>query len=124
MMERKDIGARLEAWARWARLSGDRGNDCMTGVICESMRRAALGNVWSGHDTADAIDDADAIRIERGMSILPVKPRLLLWWCYIRNAPPEVVCRKLSIPVRPSSVFVEQFRAAQDEIEGIVGNLK
>lgn len=120
MTQRKDIGARLESWARWATARASRGADSMTGAVCERMRRAALGDVWSGHDVQETPDERDAIAIERGMRELPTDQRLLLWWCYIRQAPPEVICRKLSIPVRPASVFVAQFRAAQAAIEQIV----
>jgi hypothetical protein len=118
--ERKDIGLRLENWARWATSKGSRAGDSMTGIICESMRKAALGNVWSGHDVRDQVDDSDAIKIELAMRKIPFAQRLLLDWCYIEQARPEVICRKLSIPVRPASEFVERFRAAQEAIEDIV----
>lgn len=120
MTEKKDIGVRLENWARWATAKGSRGSDCMTGTICEGLRKAALGNVWSGHGDLNRIDEADAIVLELGMRKLEFQMRLLLWWCYIEQARPEVVCRKLSIPTRPASEFVERFRAAQEAIEDIV----
>lgn len=117
MTERKDIGWRLENWARWATARGHRGADCMTGAICESLRRAALGDVWSGHQVVDGTDNADAMSIERAMPKIPFAQRLLLTWCYIEQARPEVVARKCSFPVRE---FVERFRAAQDAIEDAV----
>lgn len=120
MIERKDIGARLENWARWATARAARGADCMTGAICESLRKAALGNVWSGHDVRDLLDERDAVRFEIGMRELSVPHRLLLHWCYIEQAQPEVICRKLSIPIRPASEFVVRFREAQAAIEDIV----
>lgn len=92
----------------------------MTGAICEGLRKAALGNVWSGHDVRDRIDDGDAVRIEVGMRKLELQHRLMLHWTYIEMARPEVVCRKLSIPTRPISEFVDRFRAAQDAIEDAV----
>lgn len=122
MTEHKDIGLRLENWARWATAKGSRGSDCMTGSICDGLRKNALGDVWSGHDVRNPIDDIDAIKIEMGMRALPFQQRLLLDWCYIEQARPEVVCRKLSMPIRPTSIFVEAFRAAQDAIEDIVDN--
>jgi DNA-directed RNA polymerase specialized sigma24 family protein len=115
--ERKSIGDRLESWARWATARAARGADCMTGAICESLRKAALGNVWSGHDAQDDIDDIDAVDIERGMRKLPDHQRLLLWWCYIKQQHPGYVARKMSFPVKE---FVERFRAAQEAIEDIV----
>jgi hypothetical protein len=115
---RKDIGLRLENWARWCfSMSGGGGADSMTGAICEALRRAALGNVWSGHEVREETNDQDAIAIEQGMRLLPVAQRLLLYWCYIEQARPEVVCRKVSIP---KAEFVERFRAAQEAIEDIV----
>jgi hypothetical protein len=115
--ERKDIGLRLEAWSRWATARASRGADCMTGAICEALRRSALGDVWSGHEVKQETDEADCMAIERGMPLLPVPQRLLLYWCYIEQARPEVVCRKVSIP---KADFVERFRAAQEAIEDIV----
>ncbi len=119
MTERKDIGLRLEGWARWCFARERRGADCMTGAICESLRKNALGDVWSGHQVRDETDDKDAVRIEQGMRELPIKQRLLLFWCYIEQARPEVVCRKVSVPI---AEFVEHFRAAQEAIEDIVDN--
>lgn len=116
-MSGKDIGARLENWARWATARSASGADCMTGAICESMRKAALGNVWSGHQVRDPIDDRDAILIEVGMRKVAFPQRILLSWCYIEQARPEVVARKCSFPIKE---FVERFRAAQDAIEDIV----
>ena len=118
--ERKDIGSRLEQWARWCLSRPHRGADSMTGAICESMRKAALGNVWSGHDVRDPVDEADAVAIEKAMRKLPVPQRLLLHWCYIEKARPEVICRKLSIPSRPASEFTDRFQAAQEAIEDLV----
>jgi hypothetical protein len=116
----KDIGARLESWARWCFSGRKEGADSMTGVICERMSRAALGDVWSGHEVREDTDDQDAVAIERGMRLLSTFNRLLLHWCYIEQARPEVVCRKLSIPLRPASEFVDRFREAQEAIEDIV----
>lgn len=122
MTERKDIGMRLEAWARWCMSTRKAGADSMTGAICESMRKAALGNVWSGHDTRDQVDEADALRIERAMRTLPTAQRLLLHWCYIEQVRAEIVCRKLSIPIKPISEFISRFRAAQEAIEDAADN--
>jgi hypothetical protein len=113
----KDIGARLENWARWATARGSRGADCMTGAICEGMRKAALGDVWSGHQVSEGIDAKDAARIQLAMPKIPFAQRLLLNWCYIEQARPEVVARKCSFPVRE---FVARFQEAQEAIEDAV----
>jgi hypothetical protein len=116
--EKKDIGLRLENWARWCMSSGGRTSaDCMTGAICESLRKNSLGDVWSGHQVRDETNDSDAIAIERGMPSLSAAHRLLLWWCYIRQQAPGYISRKMSFPV---SEFVERFRDAQEAIEDIV----
>jgi DNA-directed RNA polymerase specialized sigma24 family protein len=111
---RKTIGERLENWARWATARATRGADSMTGAICESMRKAALGNVWSGHDVRDETDEQDAVAIEIGMRSLSTAQRALLWWCYIKQQHPGFIARKMSFPV---AEFVNRFRDAQDAIE-------
>jgi hypothetical protein len=115
---KKSIGDRLENWARWAtQLGRSGGADCMTGAICEALRKAALGDVWSGHDIAPDVQDRDAVAIERGMRFLPDDQRILLWWCYIKQQHPGYVARRMSFQVKE---FVERFRAAQEAIEDIV----
>lgn len=116
---RIDIGMRLENWARWCTARAGRGSDCMTGVICDDMRKSS-GLVREGHRCIDKIDDGDAVRIEMGMRKITMPQRLLLGWCYIEQARPEVICRKMSIAPRPASVFVDLFRAAQVAIEQVV----
>ena len=54
------------------------------------------------------------------MPKLDNRTRMLLYWCYIKQAQPEVVCRKMSIAHRPATVFVEQFRQAQAAVESLV----
>jgi hypothetical protein len=116
--ERKDIGLRLENWAKWAtRYSGGRGADCMTGAVCERLRKAALGNVWSGHDVVEELDSHDAERIQRAMPSIEINHRFMLNYTYVEQLQPEKVCRLLRIPFRPSSEFVARFRAAQQAIE-------
>ena len=122
MTQRKDIGARLENWARWATARGAHGADCMTGAICESLRKAALGNVWSGHTIREDSDDLDAMAIQLGMSALELQQRLILHWCYIEGARPEVVCRMVKLPTNPISIFVAKFRESQAAIEQAVDN--
>lgn len=115
MTARQDIGTRLENWSKWCTARTRRGSDCMTGAICDDMRKNS-GLVREGHSGMARIDDLDAVRIELGMRKLTVGHRLLLNWCYIEQARPEVICRKMSIP---SSEFVERFRAAQEAIEEV-----
>jgi hypothetical protein len=80
-----------------------------------------LGDVWSGHQVGDGIDAKDAARIQLAMPRIPFPQRLLLNWCYIEQARPEIVARKCSFPVRE---FVERFRAAQEAIEDAADDLE
>lgn len=121
MTERKDIGARLENWARWAKghVRGNGGAACMTGAICESLRRASLGEVWSGHQVSESgnIDAKDAERIQFALPKITQAQRWLLHWCYTKQEKPEMVARLCRFPVRE---FVARFRDAQEAIEDAV----
>jgi len=70
------IRDRLKNWARWVdwcvrRDLWGRGTDCMTGLICDRLRRAALGDVWSGVQMPSDIDERDAELIERAGRVQP-----------------------------------------------------
>lgn len=115
--ERREIGSRLENWARWATAAGyPTAAASQTGAICERLRKAELGSSGASEERRQ-IDEADAVLLEVGMRELETFDRLLLWWCYIDQARPEVVCRKLSIPRHPATEFVRLFRSAQDAIQ-------
>jgi hypothetical protein len=118
LTERRDIGWRLENWAKVVTDNGPRAASSQTGAICDRMRKAAEGTAAA--IDRRSLDEEDAWRIERAMPALELHHRLMLWWCYIRMAQPEVVCRKLGIPHRPATEFVEKFRAAQSAIEVLV----
>lgn len=118
--ERRDIGLRLENWSRWATFTpGGRVHASQTGAICDRLRREALGDA-AGHGERRTVDEADALLIERAMRHVDNRTRMLLYWCYIKQAQPEVVCRKMSIAHRPATVFVEQFRQAQAAVESLL----
>lgn len=117
--DRREIGLRLENWARWNNANESRGPSSQTGAICERLRRAAEGTATTSGERR-SIDEQDALLLERGMRELETRHRMLLWWCYIRQAMPEVVCRKMGIAHRPSTVFLEQFYQAQAAIESVV----
>lgn len=119
MTERRDIGWRLENWARVVTAAGPRVAASQTGAVCERLRRATEGTATTTGERR-IVDEADAWRLENGMRELSTKHRTLLWWCYIKNAMPEVVCRKMGIPHRPATEFVQAFRDAQAAIELIV----
>jgi hypothetical protein len=119
LTERRDIGSRLENWARVFR-DTTRAGISPTGAYCDQLRREALGEQPTPERRK--LDEADAALIERGMRELETKHRMMLYWCYIRQADPNVVCRRMSIAHRPATVFVNLFRQAQRAIESIVEN--
>jgi len=96
----------------------------MTGAVCESMRRAALGNVWSGHTVRDTTDNDDAVLIEKMMRFLETEWRLLLWWKYIRQQHNDFICRKMGYAARPTTVFEEKLAFAHGKIKSLVDNGK
>lgn len=103
MIQQRHIADRLENWARWATgTTRGRAADSMTGALCESLRRASLGFVWSGHPANNMTDaeEADALLLEQNMRKMPLHLLLFLWWFYIRRAQPGVICRKISIRMR------------------------
>ncbi|CUI02630.1 hypothetical protein BN2497_10499 [Janthinobacterium sp. CG23_2] len=110
----REIGLRLENWSRWVNSSeGGGGAACVTGAICDKLRKEAEGSPPS-RQWRHAIDSVDAARIEVGMRALSDFDRLLLDWCYIEMAPPDLIMRKMSIP---KTDFVLRVRAAQAAIE-------
>lgn len=117
--ERRDIGLRLENWSRWATAGTRTIGVSPTGAYCDRLRREALGDEPKQGDRRQ-VDEADALLIERAMPKLDTRTRMLLYWCYIKQAQPEVVCRKMSIAHRPATVFVEQFRQAQAAVEEVL----
>jgi DNA-directed RNA polymerase specialized sigma24 family protein len=90
LTERRDIGSRLENWARLFPQPG----------AGEQPDRRAF-------------DPTDAAHLERAMQALPTLQRSLLWWCYVKQDTPEKVARRLGISMRPALHFVDAFRHAQ-----------
>jgi hypothetical protein len=89
----------------------------MTGIVCDGLRRAALGDVWSGHSAGRTLDSVDAQLVERAWKSLAPKHKELLRWHYIRNAAPGFICRRLGIAARPASVFAIELAHAEDAID-------
>ena len=119
--ERRDIGLRLENWSRWATAGTRTIGVSPTGAYCDRLRREALGDEPKQGERR-TVDEADALLIERAMRHVDNRTRMLLYWCYIKQAQPEVVCRKMSIAHRPATVFVEQFRQAQAAVQCLLDN--
>ena len=119
--ERRDIGLRLENWCRWATAGTRTIGVSPTGAYCDRLRREALGDEPKQGERRQ-VDEADALLVERAMPKLDTRTRMLLYWCYIKQAQPEVVCRKMSIAHRPATVFVEQLRQAQAAVQYLLDN--
>lgn len=114
--ERREIGARLENWARWATETDRTIAHSGTARMIDRAKREA-GIVEERTGERRTIDENDALLIEQAMRGLETNHRMLLWWCYIRQAQADVVCRKMSIAHRPSTVFINLFRQAQAAVE-------
>lgn len=108
--QRRDIGSRLENWARFYRPTRTIGVSA-TGAFCDRLEREANGEKPTGDRRK--VDEEDAHVIELAMRHLSRRDRLMLRYCYIDQERPEAVCRKLSIAHRPATVFVTVFRNAQ-----------
>lgn len=119
LVERRSIGRRLENWGMWANLDsrGSRGGDCMTGVICESMRRHAVGELHPPAAVNDRIDMVDAERINVGITKVDEAHRWVLHWTYVVCAKPWAVAGACGFP---SSEYGARLAAAQLAIESIV----
>ena len=89
-----------------------------TAAFCDQLEREANGE----KPTAERrkLDEADAQVIERAMRLLSRRDRQLLKLCYVDQAQPHVVCRKLSLAHRPATVFVTAFRGSQSSIESML----
>jgi hypothetical protein len=117
--ERRSIGRRLENWGMWANMGGHsrRDSDCMTGVICENMRRHAAGVIGPAAPVNDRIDVVDAERINAGLAHIDQEHRNVLQWTYVVCAKPWAVAGACGFP---SSEYGERLLAAQQAIEDAV----
>jgi hypothetical protein len=117
--ERRDIGARLENWARVYRPGRTIGVSA-TAAFCDQLKREALGEGATGERRK--VDEVDAHAIEQAMRHLTPRDRLMLKLCYIEQREPHIVCRRLGIAHRPATVFVTAFRQAQAALEAALGS--
>jgi hypothetical protein len=121
-IERRSIGRRLENWGAWANAAPTRGggNDCMTGAICENMRRHAVGELHPAAPVNDRIDMDDAERINRAFVKLAQIHRGVLQWTYVVGAKPWAVAGACGFH---SSEYGVRLGDAQAEIEAAVGGI-
>lgn len=116
-MKRNSTKERIANWARWARGGApvaSSKNLTGTGNVCNRMRIAAEGALFVA-SSGDRLDGEDAARVEQAWKRLTPMHRELLRWHYIRNANPQMICRRLGIKPRPTSIFdIELARAESD----------
>jgi len=107
-------------WAAWSRDGRASETLSNTGIICDRLRIARMGLLSSGPGSGYSIDDADAERVERAWKRLAPKHRELLRWHYVRNANPNLICRRLGIKPRPTSIFDIELARAEAELARVM----
>jgi hypothetical protein len=115
-----DIGRRLENWGMWANLDNRPGAGraaCMTGAICDSMRRHAAGVIGPAAAVHDRINVPDAELINAGMTRIEQQHRAVLNWTYVVCAKPWAVAGACGFP---TCEYGERLAAAQAAIESVV----
>jgi hypothetical protein len=110
-----DIDIRLQNWAEWCREYPRQGSS-ITGILCDRARRAALGNVWAGHEVRDPIDENDAKLVERAMRTLIKPKRDALKLHYVEGARWQIICRRAHVRVSREH-FDMVMRQARDAVE-------
>lgn len=119
-MNKNGIRDRLENWAKWSRGRGRTGSASLTstGMVCDRLRKVTIGTL-SSHSSWD-VDEKDAALIERAWSKLIPKHSKLLQLMYVQNANPFMVCRRLGIRPRPTTIFDAELQGAERAIEQIL----
>lgn len=113
MTEPRDIGDRLTNWAEWCLGVTSRGPACMTGAICEKLRKEAEGSQWDGVERRH-VDEADAVLIGRAIVRIHMDFRRLLGLHYIDKARPGYIAAMLRFHPRE---YEGRLAAAQKAIE-------
>lgn len=122
-MKHKSTRDRIYNWARWARGGTPTpSSTSMTGMICDRMRIASEGAlVGAGSGTGvDRLDSDDAASVERAWKRLSPVHREMLRWHYIRNARPDIICRRLGIKPRPTTIFDIELARAEAELARVM----
>lgn len=82
--ERRSIESRLENWSRWATAGdGARAAACMTGAICEAMRKAQHGTATPTEYGVRSINTDDAVLVARAMVKVTFTNRRMLGLVYV-----------------------------------------
>lgn len=111
----RDIEDRLLNWARWCTSSDGRvAAACITGAICESLRKASLGVLPGGMGGHLSIDTGDAVEIGRGMVRLDLNQRRILGLHYVDGQRSGYIAALLRFP---RDDFEKCMQVAQDALE-------
>jgi hypothetical protein len=114
-VDRSAISQRLENWGRWAKSSeGSTGAACMTGAICDSLRKAAGAGEPTTSGSGPAINSDDAVMVGRAMVKITLDQRRLLGLLYVEDQRKAFIAALLRI--QPLD-FDRHLAAAQDAIE-------
>lgn len=119
-MTLKSTKERIANWARWARGGPTRPTGSNTAFICDRMRAAKLGELPSAQAGVERLDAADAALVEQAWKALAPKHRELLRWHHVRNANPAMICRRMGIKPRPTSIFDLELARAEAEIARVL----
>lgn len=122
-VERRSIGRRLENWGMWANAAPSRGSggNIMTAVICENMRRHAVGELHPPAPVNDRIDVPDAERINASLARIAQEHRWILHWTYVVCAKPWGVAGACGFPTREYGVRLGDAQAAIEAAAGGIG---
>jgi hypothetical protein len=126
VIERRSISRRLENWGMWANAGPSRsgGSDNMTAVICENMRRHAVGELHPPAQVDTRIDMVDAEAINRAITRIDELHRWVLHWTYVVCAKPWGVAGACGFPTKEYGVRLGDAQAAIEEAVGGVGTLR
>ncbi len=108
---------------------GGQGYKCMTGVICNILATSAVGaSGWketrSGTAAMSSAEIADAKLVTLAYITLKQRAKDVLRWCYVLNAQPAVICRKLGIQPWPASAFKRELETAEAEISKVLDSIE
>lgn len=105
-----------ERLTNWAKAQGCGGGDGGRDSLVASIYFPGV----SGRSVSSTLDLADANRVEVAMRTLMPLDRKLLQMHYVWHKPPFVICRRLGLKVRPTTVFdfalAHAHRALQEKL--------
>ncbi len=116
--ERRSIESRLENWSRWATAGdGARAAACMTGAICEAMRKAKDGCASATEYGVRAINTDDAVLVARAMVRVTFSHRRLLGLHYVDRQRRGFIAALLRFP---PALFEGKLGEAQAAVEAVL----